>query len=373
MPVEHLSIRGFRSYLELEVDFTGGPQVVVGDNAAGKTNLLEAMVVLSQGSSHRTTTDQELIAWGEPLARLDATVASGEVEVVLLASGSSPGSSPGPRKRVRINGVPRRTSALGSALRSVVFAPEDMQLVMGSPSLRRGSLDALVAQHLGPAATAMATYARALTQRNNLLRRIREEAASRDELPYWDGVVVAEGGRILRWRAETLAALAAPLADAHAEIAPGEGLLTIRSVSSAPPAPGESMEDALRRRLADTADKEIWNGATLVGPHRDDMAFDLDGRELSGFASRGQQRTAILAYKLAQLDLLTSTDGQAPLLLLDDVFSELDPGRRGHLVRRVGGLPQAFVTTTALADLDPALVSAATAWRVVPGRLERIG
>ncbi len=349
MPVDHLSIRGFRSYRELEVSFPGGPQVVVGHNAAGKTNLLEAMVVLSQGGSHRTTTDQELITWGEPMARLDATVSTGRIEVVLLAAGSMPGA----RKRIKVNGVPRRTSALSAALRAVVFAPEDMQLVVGSPSLRRLSLDTLVAQHVAPASGAMATYARALTQRNNLLRRIREEAASRDELPYWDGVVVVEGGRILRWRAETLAELADPLADAHAEIAPGEGVLTIRSVSNAAPGPGESPEEALRRRLAETAEKEVWNGATLVGPHRDDLAFDLDGRELSGFASRGQQRTAILAYKLAQLDLLAKVDGRPPLLLLDDVFSELDPQRRGHLVRRIGGLPQAFVTTTALADLDP--------------------
>jgi DNA replication and repair protein RecF len=369
MPVDHLSLRGFRSYRELEVDFPAGPQVVVGDNAAGKTNLLEAMVVLSQGGSHRTTSDQELITWGEPLARLDAAVTAGRIEVVLLAAGTMPGA----RKRVKVNGVPRRATALSDALRAVVFAPEDMQLVVGSPSLRRGSLDTLVAQHTGHAAASMATYARALTQRNNLLRRIREEAAGRDELPYWDGVLLAEGGRILRWRAETMAALAAPLADAHAEIAPGEGVLTMRSVSNAAPGAGESLEDAFRRRLAETADKEIWNGATLVGPHRDDVAFDLDGRELSGFASRGQQRTAILAYKLAQLDLLTSADGRAPLLLLDDVFSELDPQRRGHLVRRIGGLPQAFVTTTSLADLDPALVAAATAWQVVPGRLERVG
>ena len=262
MPVHHLSLRGFRSYRDLEVDFPGGPQVVVGRNAAGKTNLLEAMVVLSQGSSHRTTADQELITWGEPMARLDATVSTGRIEVVLLAAGSMPGA----RKRVKVNGVSRRTSALSGALRAVVFAPEDMQLVVGSPSLRRLSLDTLVVQHIAAAAAAMSTYARALTQRNNLLRRIREEAASRDELPYWDGVVVAEGGRIVRWRTETLAALAVPLADAHAEIAPGEGALTIRSVSNAMPALGESPEDALRRRLAETADKEVWNGATLVGP-----------------------------------------------------------------------------------------------------------
>ncbi len=369
MPVDHLSIRGFRSYRELDIDFPGGPQVVVGHNAAGKTNLLEAMVVLSQGGSHRTTSDQELITWGEPLARLDATVTSGRIEVVMLATGSIPGA----RKRVKVNGVPRRTSALSGALRAVVFAPEDMQLVVGSPSLRRNSLDTLVTQHVGAAAGVMSTYTRALTQRNNLLRRIREEAAGRDELPYWDDVVVQEGGRILEWRAETLRALAAPLADAHAEIAPGEGQLTLRCISNAAPGAGESFEDALRRRLVETADKEIWNGATLVGPHRDDVAFDLDEREFSGFASRGQQRTAILAFKLAQLDLLTRVDGRAPLLLLDDVFSELDPQRRGHLVRRIGGLPQAFVTTTALADLDPALVAAATAWQVVPGRLERVG
>ena len=273
---------------------------------------------------------------------------------------------------MRVNGVPRRTTALTAALRAVVFAPEDMLLVVGSPSLRRGVLDAIVVQRIPVAAASMATYARALTQRNNLLRSIRENAAGRDELPYWDGVVCAEGGRIVGWRHDTLAALAGPLADAHAEIAPGEGALGLSYQSNAEPAAGESPEAALRRRLAETADKELWNGATLVGPHRDDIGFRLDGRDLAGFASRGQQRTAILALKLAQLDLLTTSDGAPPLLLLDDVFSELDPDRRAHLVRRIGGLPQAFVTTTTLDDLDPALVAASTAWHVEPGRLERV-
>ena len=124
------------------------------------------------------------------------------------------------------------------------------------------------------------------------------------------------------------------------------------------------MRDALARRLAETADKEVWNGTTLVGPHRDDLVFELDGRPLASFASRGQQRTAILAFKLAELDLLTILDGRPPLLLLDDVFSELDPDRRSHLVRRIAELPQAFVTTTTLDDLDPALRSVGTAWAV---------
>ena len=278
---------------------------------------------------------------------------------------------PGGRKRIRVNGVPRRSTALAAALRMVLFAPEDMLLVVGAPALRRATLDQLVVQRAAGAAASLATYARVLTQRNNLLRRIREESASRDELRYWDGALCLEGGRIVGWRLETLAALTRPLSEAHAEIAPGEGRLGIRYVTNAPADDGEEPEAALHRRLAETAEKELWNGATLVGPHRDDLAFELDGREFSSFSSRGQQRTAILALKLAQLDLLASIDGRPPLLLLDDVFSELDPDRRAHLVRRIGELPQAFVTTTTLADLDPALVAASTAWHVAPGRLSR--
>ncbi len=135
-------------------------------------------------------------------------------------------------------------------------------------------------------------------------------------------------------------------------------------MTNAPTTAAETPREALARRLVETADKEVWNGATVIGPHRDDLAFDLAGRELSSFASRGQQRTAILAFKLAELDLLTDLDGRPPLLLLDDVFSELDPDRRAHLVRRIAGLPQAFVTTTTLDDLDPALVAVARTWEV---------
>jgi DNA replication and repair protein RecF len=312
-----------------------------------------------------------MVGWGQGFARLEALLgepAGGAVEVVLVAPGSE-----GARKRVKVNGVPRRPSALAEALRTVLFAPEDMLLVAGSPSLRRAAIDGLVVQSVPGAAASLSTYTRALAQRNTLLRRIREEAASRDELPYWDGVIVHEGGRIVGWRHRTLQALAGPLEAAHAEIADEEGALRLRYLTNAPAADTESPEDALRRRLAETAEKELWNGATLVGPHRDDVAFELEGRELSTFASRGQQRTAILAFKLAQLDLLTQIDGRAPLLLLDDVFSELDPVRRSHLVRRIDGLPQAFITTTTPDDLDPALVAAATAWRVEPGRLERAG
>ena len=270
-----------------------------------------------------------------------------------------------------VNGVARRPAALSAALPVVLFAPEDMLLISGGPALRRTALDTLVAQTVPAAEATLSTYARAITQRNNLLRQIREGSAAADELHFWDEVVIDDGARIVDWRRATLARLVEPLAAAHAEIAPAEERLELRYSTNAAPVGSETTRDALRRRLAETADKEQWNGATLIGPHRDDIVFVNDERDLAGFASRGQQRTAILAFKLAQLDLLHATLDSAPLFLLDDVFSELDPSRRAHLVRRIGELPQAFVTTTTTDDLDPALVAAATVWQVAPGRLER--
>jgi DNA replication and repair protein RecF len=370
MPVRTLRLDGFRSYEHLEIAFGDGPHVVVGRNAAGKTNLVEAMVLLSTGRSHRSSTDPEMVRWGAAFARSAATVESGgrseELEVVVHARGAGPGA----RKRVRVNGVNRRASALRPVLRTVLFAPEDMLLIVGSPSLRRNLLDALVAQREPTAAAVMSTYQRTLTQRNSLLRRIREEEADRAELSYWTQAVIENGARILDWRHETMQAMARPLAEAHREIAPDESDLHLRYSSNVEPGAGEGNEAALRRRLRETADKEVWNGATLVGPHRDDFLFVSGDRELTEFASRGQQRTAILALKLAELDVLTALDGRPPLLLLDDVFSELDPERRAHLVRRIGDLPQAIVTTTTPDDLDPALVAASTLWHVEPGTVD---
>jgi len=367
MPVRSLSLDGFRSYARLEIEFGDGPQVVVGRNAAGKTNLVESLVLLSTGRSHRSSTDSEIVRWGSDFARAAAAVVDAgrreEVEVVVHARGASGGA----RKRVRVNGINRRASALSPVLRTVLFAPEDMLLIVGSPSLRRALLDGIVVQREPTAMAVMSTYQRSLTQRNSLLRRIREEQAGTDELSYWTGLIVEHGARILDWRREALEAIAAPLAAAHREIAPDEPALTLRYVSNVQLADGESHEEALRRRLRETADKEIWNGATLVGPHRDDAAFVSGERPLTEFASRGQQRTAILALKLAELDVLAALDHRPPLLLLDDVFSELDPQRRAHLVRRIGDLPQAIVTTTTTDDLDPALVAASTVWRVEPG------
>ena len=321
-------------------------------------------MLLATGASHRTTTDAEMIRWAAAFARVDGRherpgADPAEVDVTLVREGPSGG-----RKRVRVNGVPRRAGALAGVLRVVVFAPEEMLLVVGSPALRRAELDALATQRFPTYAADLAAYNRTLTQRNHLLRAIREEQAGRDELAFWDAKLLEAGAAVVESRHRLLGEVAGPLAAAHAEIAPGEGALSLAYVTNAPALPGETAAEALGRRLRETAEKEIWNGTTLVGPHRDDLGFELDGRLLVTFSSRGQQRTAILALKLAELDLLTDLDGRPPLLLLDDVFSELDPARRAHLVRRIATLPQAFVTTTTLDDLDPALRAASTTWRV---------
>jgi DNA replication and repair protein RecF len=384
-----LSIRNLRGYATLDIHLGSGPQLIWGPNAAGKTTLLEAVVMLGLGRSHRTGTDSELIRWGADYLRIEgvmgaASAADGDVATGGAAAGGATGDrgeaiapegatldvslqAGGGRKRIQVNGVPRRAVALSDHLRTVLFAPEEMLLVVGPPTLRRVALDGLTAPHDRSYASNLATYGRALQQRNSLLRAIREGEADRVQLRYWDEPFLAAGAAIVSTRLRVLELLAEPLAAAHREIAPAEESLTVAYQTNAPMLPGESPRDALARRLGETAEKEAWNGSTLVGPHRDDISFELAGRDLSTFASRGQQRTAILAFKLAELDLLTKLDGRPPLLLLDDVFSELDPARRGHLVRRIAELPQALVTATDPDDIDPDLRRRAHSWRVVPG------
>jgi DNA replication and repair protein RecF len=365
--LETISLLDLRGYASLDVAFAPGPHLIWGPNAAGKTSLLEAMVLLAWGRSHRTTADGELIRWGTDLARVEGRVGAQVVEVAIVRSGATGSAG---RKRIRVNGLARRAAALARLLRVVVFAPEEMLLIAGSPSLRRAVIDQLASSSSPAYADALVTYSRTLQQRNSLLRAIREEGASRDELHFWDGAFLDSGSAIVTERRRLLEMLAGPLAAAHAEIAPDEAAvacLTLAYATNAPGQSGESARDALSRRLAETADKEVWNGSTLIGPHRDDLVFELSGRDLASFASRGQQRTAILALKLAELDFLTELDGRPPLLLLDDVFSELDPERRSHLVRRISALPQAFVTTTTLDDLDPALRAIAHSWQVQDG------
>ena len=273
--LDNIRLLDLRGYASLDATFGPGPHLVFGPNAAGKTSLLEAMVLLAWGRSHRTTTDGELIRWGTDLARVEGRVGADTIEVAIVRAGAAGTAG---RKRIRVNGLGRRAAGLAGLLRVVLFAPEEMLLIAGSPGLRRAVIDQLATTSSPAYADAFATYARTLQQRNSLLRAIREEGASRDELRFWDGAFLDAGGAIVTERRRLLETLAGPLAAAHAEIAPDEAAaarLTIRYETNAPPLPGESARDALARRLAETAEKEVWNGSTLVGPHRDDLVFEL--------------------------------------------------------------------------------------------------
>ena len=299
-------------------------------------------MLLAWGRSHRTGADGELVRWGQELARVEARVGrvttapedrdTLEVALVRTASRRRPEADPRQRRDPPGGGADRPPAHGACSRRRRCSSSSGPRRSGGTPSTAwPASASPAYAAHL-------ATYGRALQQRNGLLRLIREEQAARGDLRFWDATLLESGTAVREERHRLLEALAVPLAAAHAEIAPEEAAaeaLGISYATNAPQLEGESVRDALARRLAETAEKEVWNGTTLIGPHRDDLVFELGGRSMASFASRGQQRTAILAFKLAELDLLTALDGRPPLLLLDDVFSELDPERRSHLVRRI--------------------------------------
>ena len=260
--LETLRLADLRSYAALEVDFGPGPHLVWGPNAAGKTSLLEAMVVLARGSSHRTTADAELIRWGADVTRIEARAGTDEIEVALVRPGSAAAAT-GARKRIRVNGVTRRATALSERLRVVLFAPEDMLLVAGSPSLRRATVDQLASTLVPGYAAELATYGRALQQRNGLLRAIREETAAREELRYWDRPFLDAGGAVVAGRHGLLDRLARPLAAAHREIAPEEGAAGVRSATIA------SNVASRRARRSSSANPSLAAAVGMSSPMRD--------------------------------------------------------------------------------------------------------
>jgi DNA replication and repair protein RecF len=385
MTLTRLTLADFRSYEAAELTPEPGLTIVAAPNGTGKTNLLEAVHVAITGRSHRAAVDADLVRHGRPFGRVRLEVgegtAAGGSTIELVVPGAEPPA--GVRKRLTVNGVARRSTSLAEVARSVLFRPEEMLLLVGSPSERRRFLDGIVAQRDRRAARDLADAARILAQRNALLRAIRAEEASLDALVFWDEQLATVGGRIMRARLEVLAELAPRIGPLHdAVAAPGERGSSVRLVYldalkeawperalvvERPPT-DEELAAAYRRRIADVRQKEAWNGVSLVGPQRDDLRAELGGRDVAAHASRGQQRTIILAMKLAETDLL-GADGPRPVVLLDDVFSELDPDRAGRLSAMLRDLGQVIVTT---ADPDPAVEGdSAAVWHIVDGRLER--
>jgi DNA replication and repair protein RecF len=360
MLATHLHLRDFRSYEQAELRLGAGLTVISGRNGAGKTNLLEGLYFACTGRSCRTANEREAVRFGAALTRLElrTETASG---AHLIAVGFQPGDP----KRLSVDGatVERLTDVADRPLVSV-FLPDRLDLVLGAPALRRGHLDQVVAALWPARSGTRRAYSAALAQRNALVAAIRAGRASRASLPAWDSELARHGVALMRDRAEATELLTEPFTR-HAEALGLEGGAEVgyRPRSKAPDA------ETLAAELAERTPGDLDRGFTGHGPHRDELALRRAGRELRSYGSRGQQRLGLLALLLAEREVLAAERGTPPLLLLDDVMSELDATRRARLVDvlRAGG--QSVITTTELAHVPGAEEPAVEKVAVAPGRV----
>jgi DNA replication and repair protein RecF len=382
MRLTHLSLHNVRNYVRLDLDLPPGVTVLLGDNAQGKTNLLEAIYYLATSRSPHASADRELVNWltveQEPLpyARWVGRVLRGTGEVTIeitLTQQENNGSTY--RKQIRLNGTGRRAMDLLGQLNVVLFLPEDIALVSGAPASRRRYLDAMLCQVDPPYCRALSRYNQVITQRNALLRNLRERGGDPTQLTFWDERLVEHGTYLVAHRQEALRALDVLAHTVHAELTEGVERLRLRYVPSVeingPEAAG-GVGTAFQRQLQALRQREIAAGVTLLGPHRDDVRFLIDDIDAGIYGSRGQQRTVALTLKLAEVDLMRREVGEYPVLLLDDVLSELDAHRRRFLLHRLAspdGPQQAIITTTDLHSLSETFLRSCQLWRVQMGRL----
>jgi DNA replication and repair protein RecF len=335
--VVRLGVRDFRNYDAAELELPAGLTVVAGPNGAGKTNLLEALYFGCTGRSPRTSNERELVRRGASVTRVEVDTrdeqGSHRIEV---------GLEPGREKRLSLDGSPVDSLSTASARPLVsVFLPERLELVKGPPALRRGHLDQLVAALWPARAETRAAYSRTLAQRNALLARVRSGASGPAALDAWDAELARQGVQLMEDRAGAVAGLCEPFEELATALGlPGRAELRYRPRSAA----GDVAE--LAAELAERRAADVDRGFTAHGPHRDELQFLLGGAGLRSYGSQGQQRATLLALLFAECELLAARRGRAPLMLLDDVMSELDAQRRELLsgLLRSGG--QAVVTTT---------------------------
>ena len=343
MRATRLTLRDFRTYAAAEVQLGPGLTVVTGRNGAGKTNLLEAVYFACTGRSCRTGNERECVRFGAALTRLELHCEDDAGDRHELSVGFQPGEP----KRLRVDGaaVERLTDVSARPLVSV-FLPDRLELVLGAPALRRAHLDQVIAALRPARAATRRSYTAALGQRNALIAAIRAGRAGRGSLPAWDAELARHGVALMADRATVVDELRPRFAE-HAE---GLGLSGDPEVVYRPRSKAQTPEE-LVSELAERIDSDLERGFTGHGPHRDELVLRRDGRELRAYGSRGQQRLGLLALLLAEREALAESRGTAPLMLLDDVMSELDAGRRARLVAvlRAGG--QSLITTTDLAHV----------------------
>jgi len=404
MRIRYLSLTNFRGYTRLELALPERPLLLYGANAQGKTSLLEAIYLLATASSPITAHDRQLVRWeaeaeGLPYARVWAEIVRHEciqeVEIVLekqpLANGTER-----MQKTIRIDRVRKRRADLAGRLNVVLFMPQDVELVSGPPAGRRRYLDAALCQVDDSYCAALERYEEALRQRNAALRYLRDEGGDPTQLAPFEEVLACDGVAVARGRRELLAALSQRADRIHQRLTGSAEWLRLKYRPSfdpaAPPAleyqmglglhyegpPSgigeEGLEEALRQALVAGRQEEIERGMTLVGPHRDEVRFIAGSPaqgthevDLGDYGSRGQQRTAVLALKLAELEWMKERTRETPVLLLDEVLAELDATRRRYLLAQVDSVEQALLTATDLEMFDAGFRERAALWEVRGG------
>ncbi len=358
MVLERLKLRHFRNYTSAELELFPGKNVLSGDNGQGKTNVLEAVYLCGTGSSYRTARDADLITWGE----------SGFYAACRFIRRREPlfvevGCTREAGKTIKINGVPHEASVENiCAANVVVFGPDDLRMIKGGPVERRRFLDTEIGAVSEVYRRDLSAYRRILAQRNAFLKDKRYDsmpAARRDPaLDVWDEQLAAAGARVMVKRAEAIKKLSILAKVAHRHISPDGTLemvyrpsfyVSMGAVGKTRGDDGETLrkwEEAFRRELEKVRPEELMRGVTLVGPHRDEVSFIVDGVDMRVFGSQGQQRSVLLAVRLGELEFVKSEVGEDAILLLDDVSSELDPGKRARLWEYLNDRVQTIITTT---------------------------
>ena len=391
MHVSQLNMSDFRNYARLDLALDPGITLFYGPNAAGKTSILEALFYLATTRSPRAGADREIVRWDaegdigvSPFARLVCDVKRRDgvvrLEVIVQRRADDEGQLTNTSiKTVRVDRKAVRSLDLVGNLRVVLFTPADLVLVTGGPSERRRYLDITLSQLDGRYVRTLSHYNKIVQQRNSLLRSWREGRrsyrAADDELAFWDRELTMAGAYVLRERHAAVAELNVLMEPIFRQISAGEKLLIATYQSSVPIPAGEELteraiEHAFTAHLARIRDDEIGRGQTLAGPHRDDLLLNVGGISIGTYGSRGQQRAATLALKLGEAELMRQRSGEAPVLLLDDLLSELDAERRMHVLEVIlRPDQQTLITATGTGDFDTAFLEQARRVRVEDGKL----
>ena len=380
-----LQIANFRNYARVGLKLDRGLNLFVGDNAQGKSNLLEGIYLLSTLRSSRASVDADLVRRDIlqsdfPVARLACQVerSAGNLQLEVAVVGRTTDASHRAGKRVRVNGVPKRASDAVGQLAAVLFTTLDIEIVAGPPLLRRRYLDMMISQVDRGYLRAMQRYARVVQQRNSLLKRIHNHEASANELNFWDQELAHAGGIIMQARAEALGQLI-PQATFHMERL-SDGLETLQLVYK-PALGGLDSEDCpidetewtarMLKAMSNLRAREIQSGSTLVGPHRDDVLVEINNIPADSFASRAQQRTAALSMRIAEASYLRRALGDDPVVLLDDVLSELDVRRRRGVLEFFETFQQTIVTTAEPDRVREVMTRASGRFVVSAGAIQR--